>query len=92
MINVNILYRTPSARKWQVIIGHHFPHKLEIQWNPSIKDNKNCDLSKEVACYEGKILICGEWCMEMDQILQLKWDIHGRSRGVPLYKYKSRTP
>ena len=31
----------------------------------------------------GKInMICKEWCMEMDQIMQLKWDIAGFSTNA----------
>ena len=36
----------------------------------------------------GKIhMISKEWRMEIDQILQLQWDIPGLFRGVPLYWY-----
>ena len=46
--------------------------ELEIQWNPSIKATQDGGLSKEVAFMMGKInMICKEWCVEMDQILQL---------------------
>ena len=46
--------------------------ELEIQWNPSIKATQDGGLSKEVAFMRGKInMICKEWCLEMDQILQL---------------------
>ena len=45
---------------------------LPVQWNPSIKATQDGGLSKEVAWHGGKIhMICKEWCMEMDQILQL---------------------
>ena len=46
--------------------------EMEMQWNPSIKATQDGGLSKEVAFMRGKInMICKEWCMEMDQILQL---------------------
>ena len=46
--------------------------ELEIQWNPSIKATQDGGLSKEVAFMRGKInMIWKEWCVEMDQILQL---------------------
>ena len=54
--------------------------------NPLERPAKMLAFQKRWPVTRGKInIICKEWCMEMDQISQLKWDIPAISRGVPLY-------
>ena len=50
----------------------HTWNKITLQWEPSVKATLDGGLSKEVDCHENNIsMICEEWCMDMDRILQI---------------------
>ena len=62
------------------MVSFLYTDSMQIQWNPSVITIYL--FQKRWPFMRGKInMICKEWCMELDQILQPQWDIPGVSRG-----------